>query len=87
MEKTKVSYKTEVFTKNDQVKANGFSSLEFIMKGDDNIIIHDGIELDSNTPSFEFINRPTEVIATNISFKFAGTGVDPKLVVVKTYYE
>ena len=87
MKKYNVSYKAEVFTTNGQVKPDGFSSLEFIRKGDENVTVINAIPLDSDTPSYEFINRRDEKIQQNFDFKFAGGGSDPKLIVVKTYYE
>jgi len=87
MKKYNVTYKMDVFTVNGQVKPDGFSSVEFIRKGDENIIVANAIELDSDTPSYEFINRPGEIIRNNFDYKFAGGGSDPKLIVVKTYYE
>ena len=85
--KYEVTYKIELFTVNGSVKPDGFNSIEFIRKGDENITIAQSIELDSDTPSFEFINRPMEVIKTNFDYKFAGGGSSPKLIVIKTYYE
>ncbi len=84
--KYEVTYKMELFTTNGSVKPDGFNSIEFIRKGDENITVAQAIELDVDTPSFEFVNRPGEVIKTNFDYKFDGAGSDPKLVVVKTYY-
>ncbi len=84
--KYEVTYKIELYTKNGSVKPDGFNSIEFLRKGDENITIAQALVLDADTPSFEFINRPGEVIKTNFDYKFDGTGSDPKLVVVKTYY-
>ena len=84
--KYEVTYNIELHTVNGSVKPDGFNSIEFIRKGDENIIVAQAIELDTDTPSFEFINRPGEVIKTNFDYKFAGGGSSPKLVVVKTYY-
>jgi len=86
MKKYDVTYKMDIFTTNGQVMPDGFSSIEFIRKGDENIKIANAIELDSDTPSYEFINRPGEIIRNNFDFKFAGGGADPKLIIVKTYY-
>lgn len=72
--KYEVTYKIELFTVNGSVKPDGFNSIEFIRKGDETITIGQAIELDADTPSFEFINRPTEVIRNNFDFKFAGEG-------------
>ncbi|MBA7578557.1 hypothetical protein ES708_20422 [subsurface metagenome] len=85
--KYKVTYKIELFTKNGSIRPDGFNSIEFIRKGDENIIVAQSIELDSDTPSFVFINRPDEIINTNFDFKFDGAGTNPKLIVVKTYCE
>ena len=85
--KYEVTYNIELHTTNGSVNPDGFNSIEFIRKGDENIIVAQAIELDTDTPSFEFINRPGEVIKTNFDYKFAGGGtIGPKLVVVKTYY-
>jgi len=84
--KYNVDYRIETVTTNGQVKPGGCNSIEFIKKGDEDIVITNAIELDSDTPTFEFINRPGEVITTNFRVAFAGTGSDPKLIVIKTYY-
>lgn len=85
--KYNVNYRIETITTSGQVKPNGCNSIEFIKKGDEDIIIANALELDSDTPTFEFINRPGEVITTNFRVAFAGTGSDPKLIVIKTYYQ
>jgi hypothetical protein len=86
MKKIKVTYQTEVLTKNSIIKPDGFSSISFINSGDTDGNVLNDIPLIAGDPEYMLINRPSEEISQNIPVKFTGTGVAPKVIILKTYY-
>lgn len=91
MGKLNVHYKTEIITDDDVIRPEGFASIYFRNEGDDTLNILNDIEIttfDSNPDKAEFffINREIHQINIDIPVKFAGVGVAPKLLVLKTFY-
>ena len=87
MGKYSVSYTVEKIVDNIQIEPIGFSSIEFLLIGDDTAKIFNNIPLNSDQRSFEFINRPNEIISVNIPVTFDGVGSVKEIVVIKAFYE
>lgn len=88
MEKKAVSIITEVVTENKNIEPQGAGMIEFIrdVTCDDTITIMGAITLNADKTEHAFI-YPTDVEIKNpITVKFAGTGVTPLLIVVKSIF-
>ena len=87
MKKYDVTYKSKVITKNSYLKADGYSSVTFRNTGDEAITIMNNITLAVDSSDLHFINRPNEIIRNDFFIQFAGTGSDPQILVIMTYYQ
>ena len=78
--------KNNVYTKNETILADGFSSILMKNTGVDTVYINDNILIAPGS-TFGFDNMPYVTIGENISVMFGGTDTDKKLLVIKTYFK
>ena len=91
MKKYLVDYKTEIINSDEIIKPDGFTSIMFRNLGDDDATILENVPLtnpavDEINQEFVFINRPGEIINTDIPIRFAGVGSTKKILMTKVYY-
>ena len=81
----KVSYKTQVFTENEFLEQDDFTSVTFINQGLDNVTILKDILIEPEK-QFALINEEGTIIDQQIPIEFAESGATKKLIALKVYY-
>lgn len=82
-----VTYRQEIITENNIVRADGFSSISFENIGTDNALLNSVIPLNNVGIAREFIEKPYCVIKDNFVISFEGVDADTRILVVKSYYQ
>lgn len=93
MEQFRVTYETQVITANAVIRPKGFSSVSFRNIGDTDVTILNDIPVAGHVTGSAYfdeyflINRPGEIVQSDIPVQFATPVTTTKLLVIKTYYE
>lgn len=82
-----VNYRTEIITKNTVINPDSFSGVIFENIGEDRCNIFNLLPVNPSDKTREFLNRPGEIITTQIPIQFAGNSDNKKLSVIYVYYE
>jgi hypothetical protein len=81
-----VNVKTEVIMKNMFIRPDGFSSIIFENIGEDPCSIMDSCPVNPENKAREWINRPGEILTTQINVIFENKSANKRLLITKVYY-
>jgi hypothetical protein len=81
-----VNVKTEVIMKNMFIRPDGFSSITFENIGEDPCSIMDSCPVNPENKAREWINRPGEILTTQINVIFENKSAVKRLLITKVYY-
>ena len=81
-----VNVKTDLIIKNTLIRPDGFSSIIFENVGEDPCNIMDSCPINPENKAREWLNRPGEILTTQIPVIFENKSADKRLLVTKVYY-
>lgn len=81
-----VNIKTDILIKNQFIRPDGFSSIVFENIGEDPCTIMDSCPVNPENKAREWLNRPGEILTTQIPVIFENKSADKRLLITKIYY-